>query len=357
MAREVKEIASAAQFQRTAEDGRVADSGTRGFKILLEFPGEIVDLQRECGVYIGSPHPFNTNIYCSSFEARYDGESRMVIVCTFQYGSTPSSDSSQQDGRERPPDIRPANWSVSSSLTEVPAMLWRPAVNHPALGSTWQVPANPVGDRYDGVTKVEPLVTFTVEQYEAQDPTQHVLLSGMVNLRPFKIGSFIGPERTVMFRGVQTQAVVEAWRDRIFRGWKATYEFVYKKNFAGDSLGDIGWDIALPQTGFNVKAFVPPGGGNDDPFGQPLKHADGKIGFEGGVPFLPIGINSGDKVRAMVKVFEYENGGASQLPSAQPIPLNDNGRPRKDTASPKVLLYRYQVQPSYDFALFNLRLT
>lgn len=160
-----------------------------------------------------------------------------------------------------------------------------------------------------------------------------------------------------MFRGVQCNPVVESWGSNIYRGWKATYEFVYKKNYAGEELGDIGWDIAIPQTGFNVKAFTPPGGADDDPFGQPLKHANGKIGFEGGVPFLPVGIDEDEKVRAMVKVFEYENGGASQLPSSQPIPINDNGRPRIETASPKVLLYRYQVQPSYDFSLLNLRLT
>jgi hypothetical protein len=59
----------------------------------------------------------------------------------------------------------------------------------------------------------------------------------------------------------------------------------------------------------------------------------------------------------MVMVFEYENGGASQLPSAQPIPINDNGRPRIDTASPKVLVYRYQVQDEIDFSQFGLRLT
>ena len=48
----------------------------------------------------------------------------------------------------------------------------------------------------------------------------------------------------------------------------------------------------------------------------------------------------------MVKVFEYEDGGVSQAPSASPIPLNDNGRPRINTANPKVLVYGYQVQPS-----------
>jgi len=92
-----------------------------------------------------------------------------------------------------------------------------------------------------------------------------------------------------------------------------------------------------------VIAFAPPGGADDDLFGQPLKHAQGRV-----VPavMLPSGVNPGDKVRGMVKVFEYEDGGVSQLPSASPIPLNDNGRPRIHTADPKVIVRAYQVQPS-----------
>lgn len=357
--REVKEVAAGAQFSRSSENGRVADSGTRAFKILMDYPGEVVNLQQTCGVYIGSPHPFNPQIFCASFDARYDGESRMVILCTFQYASAASSDSTQ-DNREKAPDIRPANWSVASSIAEAPAHAWLP-IDHPALDPDWQVPANPVGDRYDGVTRVEPVVTFSIEQYESVDPTRHTLLSGVVNSSTFRIGNFSAPTRSLMFRGVQCQPTVESWGPNIFRGWKATYEFLYRKGYAGKKLGDIGWDIAIPQTGFSVKAFAPPGNEVDDAYGQPLKHG-GKgdpSEFSGRIlePLaLPPGITADEKVRAMIKVFSYENGGASQLPSAQPIPMNDNGRPRKETANPKVLLYRYQVQDEYDFNNFGIRL-
>jgi hypothetical protein len=233
-------------------------------------------------------------------------------------------------------------------------MLWKP-IGNATLGTSWQVPANTVGDRYDGVVRVEPLVTFSIDQYVTSDPSSNVLLAGCVNSGNFKIGAFTAPARTLMFRGVQCQPVVETWGPNIFRGWKATYEFVYKSNYAGSTLGNIGWDIAVPQTGFNVKAFNPLDiAGSSDPYGQPLKHKSGKIDS----PLaLPDTITADQKVRAMVLVFEYENGGASQLPSAQPIPINDNGRPRTDTASPKVLVYRYQVQDEIDFSQFGLRLT
>jgi hypothetical protein len=59
----------------------------------------------------------------------------------------------------------------------------------------------------------------------------------------------------------------------------------------------------------------------------------------------------------MVKVFEHESGGASQTPSAQPIPLNDDGTPRIYNADPKVLVYRYRVYREANFNTLNLRLT
>jgi len=347
----VAEITSGTQFTRSSNRGQVADSMTRAFKVFLSSPSEFIDIQDTCGVSIGDAHPQNTNIYCIAFDGRYDGDSRQALICTFQYASTPSSDGT--DGRQTDPTVRPANWSVTSSLTEAPAMLWKP-IAHQTLGSSWQVPANPVGDRYDGVMRVEPLVTFTVEQFESADPTRHAHLAGVVNSGEFKIGGFTAPQRSLMFRGVQCQPTVESWGALVYRGWKATYEFVYKKNYAGETLGDIGWDIVVPQTGFNVKAFAPPGDGPDDLYGQPLRHAGGKI-----VPtlMLPEQVSAGEKVRAMVKVFDYQDNGASQLPSAQPIPLNDNGRPRIDSAAPKVLVYRYQVCLDVPFSSFGLRLT
>jgi hypothetical protein len=61
---------------------------------------------------------------------------------------------------------------------------------------------------------------------------------------------------------------------------------------------------------------------------------------------LPFQTTPGEKVRGMVKVYEYETGGTSQLPCAQPIPLNDNGRPRKSGLMP--LVYGYQVHRAID---------
>lgn len=319
MPRQISEITSGAQFTRSAEEGRLADSQTRVFRVLLDSPGEVVDIQAACGIRVGDGHPYNTNIFCNSFDARYDGESRMVLLCSFQYRSTAGSGGGGQDPKSQPPDIRPANWSTATQLIERPAREWYEVDDNGNIGGQKVAAQNPVGDIYDGVTFQTALVSISIEQYEPNDPMRHVLLVGCVNSETITLGSARMGPREVMFRGVSQKPVVESWGNQIYRGWLATYEFLYNPE---------SWDLRLPVTGFNVKAFAPGGaGGSQDAYGQPLKHSTrGKIEE----PLaLPGTISVGDRVRAMVRVHSYDNGGASQLPSAQPVALNEDGTPRK----------------------------
>ena len=341
----VSETTSGSQFTRSMQDGSVADSQVRVFKIILNAPNEVVDPQVHCNIRVGDTHPVNTNITCKSFDVRFDGESRLVMIVTFNYES--QAHSSQQNQNDKPPELRAANWTTSTSLIEQPVYRWRKRF---AVGWAADEPAvNPVGDIYEAVTQLTSIVNISVEQPEVLDPTVHNMYGGYINDETITLGNLVMAPHTLMFRGVQSQPYVESWQGSFFRGWKSTYEFAYKRNVtkimlaAGEAEVDLGWDIAVPQTGFSVNAFAPPGGADDDVYAQPLKHSAGRI-----VPTLalPVGVTPGEKVRAMVKVFEYEDGGVSQAPSASPIPLNDNGRPRINTANPKVLVYGYQVQPS-----------
>lgn len=356
----VKETTSGAQFTRSMNEGVLADNQDRVFKIVLNAPNEVVNPQTECGITIGDQHPVNTNIYCKTFSVRFDGESRMVMIVTFSYES--SAHSSQQPQDDKPPELRAANWATSTSLIEQPVYLWHKRTGLAAWAG--QEPAvNPAGDIYDAVSQLTSIVNISIEQWEPSDPTRHCLYGGYINEEVMNLGSLSMQPHTVMFRGVTSQPSVESWGGGTWRGWKSTYEFAFKRNrtrvggifFGDDTEVDLGWDVAVPQTGFNVKAFTPPGGDDDDPYGQPLQHGDENSNdatlrqFAGRIvePVkLFTGVAAGDKVRAMVKVFSYRGGGASQTPSASPIPLNDNGRPRKATADPKVLVYGYQVQPS-----------
>lgn len=354
----VSEISSGTSFQFSSSQGQINASQTRVFRVLLNSAGEVIDIQKECSVYIGDRHPYNTDLYCRTYAAQFEGDSRMVIVCTFTYEATAGA---KEDPSSKNPEVRPANWSTSTSLTEVPAHTWVPAGKDGAPLGGAEPAVNKAGDRIDGVSRLAPIVTVSVEQWESSDPTNNVTQAGCVNKNEFWIGSLWCFRRSVMFRGVTSRPAVESWGGDLYRGWICTYEFAFQKNFVVDLWdgnatydADIGWDLAVPQTGFNVLAFNPAGvAANQEVYGQPLKHRENKILQ----PLdLPDNVNAGDKVRAMVLVHEFEAGGASQLPCAQPIPLNDDGSPRKHTAVPPVLVYRYNPNPEYDFTNFNLRL-
>jgi hypothetical protein len=360
---EVLELISGITFARSSNEGQLADAQTRVFRLLKTSPGEVFDIQQACGVSIGQQHPFNLNLYCVSFDCRAEGDSRMVAVCTFNYQSTPGAGGvggggggggGGSDPKSQPPTIRPANWSISSSLYEIPTWSWWKRTGQNAWADEAVPAANPAKDFYDGVSRFDALVTISVQQFEPLDPTRHARHVGAINSNAFTIGSLAAAPHTVMFRGLSSTAVVESWGNLLYRGWNCTYEFAYKANSTQIHFGEngedgfrvveLGWDIAVPQTGFNVKAFAPPGDEMDELDGQPLKHVNGKIVA---TRALPTQVTPGDKVRGMVKVFDYQGGGAAQAPCAQPIPLNDNGRPRSATLAP--LVYGYQVHRAIDF--------
>jgi hypothetical protein len=337
--RQVSEIASGQQFSRSGGDsGKLADSQTRVFRVLMNSPNEALDIQQACGIYIGNNHPQNNNIWCTAFDAKYEGDSRLVVLCTFQYGSYPSSESSGggEDPKSFSPDIRPPNVTTSTSTAELPVYEWRRVLQDLTVAEGKPIPAkNSAGDMYDGITTLTYISTIAVEQFVPDDPTKHITLVGTVNSKQLKLGSLVIEPRTLMFRGLTMKPTIESWGGEMYRGWMATYEFAYKPET---------WDLRIPQTGYNVKAFSVIGQGVDV-YGQPLKHKDGKVL----TPLaLPDGVTIGEKVRAMVKVFEYENGGVSQLPSAQPVALNDNGHPLAESEEP--LIKRYSVYETSDFA-------
>jgi len=126
----VSEITSGGSTERSAEGGAVADTSVRNWRIVLSSPSESYNIQQAIGVRIGDPHPVNTNLPCVSFSERAEGDSRVVRLVTATYKSTPGGDP-QEDPNKQAPDIRPAQYSISSALIEVPATEWR------RVGTTW----------------------------------------------------------------------------------------------------------------------------------------------------------------------------------------------------------------------------
>ena len=370
MPKMVSEITQGASFEFSSEDQNTSAQDVRVFRIIKSDPTEFIDLPVLCNAQIGTEHPRNPGLYCVSFSGAYEGESRMVILATFNYRTTPSQASSQGgvDPREQSPDVRPANWYTTSSIIEVPAQTWYWASNTNSQPGIGTATLNPAGDLYEVVVKPTPIITLHIEQWESTDPTRHNLHAGKTNQDEKTVGSLVMKRRTLMFRGVQSRPATESWGGQLYRGWQCSYEFLYKPNLntyytaSSESsnsvqlaLDYVGWDVLQPLSGFNVLAFNPNGAAAEkDPYGQPLNSDEetGEIKEQLALPDKPA-VAVGDKVRAQVKI-GLKGGYTGQRPSAQPIPLNPDGTPRAETANPKVVVFRYQVTEEINFSqVFN----
>jgi hypothetical protein len=340
MPKMVSPLAQGNSFGRSADGGQLADTATRTWKVILNEPNESWDIGASVGVQIGDPYSDSNPIPCVSVEARADGESRLVRIVTAQYRTQVGDGGGGEDPGSYSPDVRPANFSTSTTLYEVPAYKWkRYDVGFP--DSDWKPVANVIGDPVDGVSKMDPITTIRITQFSATPGTIYQQHCGCINSEPMSLGGYLSCEpHTVLFRGVEAAPHVESFGNMVYRGFMNSYEFAYRRNFVGDVA--YGWDRGEPVSGFNCKAFNPAQPGNDkDPYAQPLKYDDYVL-VE---PLaLPDKVNAGDKVRAMVRITNQANGKVSQDRSAQPVPLNVDGTPRISSADPPVLVWRYQVQ-------------
>ena len=357
----VSETTSGSQFTRSMQDGSVADSQVRVFKIILNAPNEVVDPQVHCNIRVGDTHPVNTNITCKSFDVRFDGESRLVMIVTFNYES--QAHSSQQNQNDKPPELRAANWTTSTSLIEQPVYRWRKRF---AVGWAADEPAvNPVGDIYEAVTQLTSIVNISVEQPEVLDPTVHNMYGGYINDETITLGNLVMAPHTLMFRGMSMKPHVETFQQFTFRGWIVTYDFCFKRHDVEYSnpnggpviVDEIGWDRLVPLTGFNVKNDRL-GDADVDYEALSLEHEDyhTKITVPLNPPYTYATGTQGTVTRAMV-AFPCPTGGWAQRPSASPVALNTDGTPRSLSGGRSPILQKYQTQPEIDFVqVMQLRL-
>lgn len=362
------ELTQGQAFTRTSEENGINDTAQRVYKVLLLHPAEVFDPQAYTGTYIGSRHPYNLNLVCFSFDAKFDGDSRMVSIVTFNYRNyaTAAASAGLQDPRTISPDARPANYSTDTSLMEVPCDSWKRWENDGNLKGKPSYPTNPNGDRYDGVSKLAPMTTIRVDQYEQRDPMVNTEWVGFINSEEMWIGGRKFPRHTVMLRGVSSKAHVETFRNQQFRGWIATYDFGHRMNMVtippSTKPFALGWDRLQPLEGFYVK--------NDrknvdevDVNALALEHLDYKVKGSDRATYEYAAGTAGQKVRAQVG-FPCPTGGWAQRPSASPVALNADGTPRNvqkvDANGDPVyypLVYRYQVQDDVDLVtVMNLRL-
>jgi hypothetical protein len=350
MPRMVSELAQGKSFSRSADGGGLADQATRTWKILLSSPGESFNIAQVVGVNIGDPLGSANPIPCVSLDVKGDGESRLVRIVTAQYRTAVGIGNT--DPRTQPPGARPALYSMTTSLTELAA--WGGARVSNGSSSGWVPAVNPVGDLVDGVTRLEPVVNINIEQYSYSDMSQLLAYCGYVNSDIFTFSNLSVGIHCCMLQSVSSNPVVEQFGNTTFRGFKVTFGFAVRAHWTitREGFEAIGWDMAVPQTGFNIY-----NSGTDrddvDKKALALQHRDGKvsvIGANNAVVLADGLVNV--KARAMVSVPATEDGGYVQRPSAQPVALNDDGTPRNADYFPlaeKVLINRICIQPEMPF--------
>ena len=380
MPKKVSEIPDGNQFTRDSDQFTTADSATRTFRIILNDTTEVFDIQQECQVFIGDPHPVNNNIACHSFSSQYEGDSRTVLTATFNYRSEPSSAPAYSSGgssgggggggspKTLEPYIRPANWSVSTEPAEYPITAWSRRFGDTSWGG-FEATLNTAYDKYEGVNGILPLTTITVSQIVdgTFDPTAHTKYVGCINSDTLTIGSLTARPHQLMLRGLTIRPHMESHGRLVYRGFIAEYTFAHRVYYApvspidggaGYTIAELGWDIAIPVEGRNVRTFDPlnpPAGQPVDPFGQPLHMDNGVVTVP---PRLPNGMVANQRARAHVKIPSAEGGGLSVTPAGAPIALNADGTPRDTVLAGGPIIWAYAIYQNINMAAtLRLRLT
>jgi hypothetical protein len=354
MPRYVSELAQGNSFSRSSDNGAAADRATRKFKVLLNSANESWDVFAAIGVNIGDLYSANAPIPCVSVEAVHDGESRLVCIVTAEYRSSAAAGPGAADPKSQQPTVRPAMYSMTTSLTEIAA--WGGAVVTGTSSGAWQPAVNPVGDLVDGVTRLEPVVNINIEQYAIVDKTNIMAYVGYVNSDSITFSGLTIYPHCCMFQSLNVTPVVENFNGAIFRGFKVTLGFAVRAHWTITRNGfqAIGWDQAVPITGFNIRNSGL-GRADVDQKALCLEHKDFKVELDGGGNPKSLAKGTANaKVRGSVTVAatSSEDGGYIQRPCAQPIALNDDGTPRNIdafSAAQKVLINRVCLQPEMAF--------
>jgi hypothetical protein len=343
----VSELAQGKSFSRSAEGGQLADQATRTWKILLNAPSESFNIAQAVGVNIGDPLDSANPIPCVSLDVKADGESRLVRLVTAQYRSNPSIGS--VDPGTQTPNQRPAMYSMTTALTEIAA--WGGAPVTGGVSGSWVPAINPIGDLVDGVTRLEPVVNINIDQYSSSDMSQMLAYCGYVNSDSFTFSSLLVGVHCCMLQSISSTAVVEQFGDATFRGFKVSFGFAVRAHWTltRDGVQRIGWDMAVPQTGFNILNYGLRSNPDVDPQALTLQHENLMVKLnDDGTPYGYAYGTANKKVRAMIAVPAQE-GGWTQRPAAQPVALNDDGTPRSRSANPPVLINRICIQPEMAF--------
>jgi len=249
------ELAQGNSYSRSSEGGASVDTAKRTFKVMRDNITETIDIPALIGIDVGSAYSDGTQVPCVGWESRPDGDSRMVLIVTFRYRSTPGGvDGSGGGGtggdpKLSAPDVRPALYQMTSSLQEVPA-----PDGYVYESGGWVGPGvfrNSAGDMLEGLTRLEPVVDLSITQYSYTDQSNILAYTGYINSDVFTFSGHSVPIHTCMFRGLNVTPYVESG----FRGFQLEFQFSFRINWCqsvtyGDSA--LGWDQPIVDAGYNI---------------------------------------------------------------------------------------------------------
>lgn len=349
MPKSVVELAQGNSYTRTSEGGSGGvNSAQRQFKVILNSPAETWTVESAVGIAIGDPYHPQNKIPCVSYETRPEGDSRTVKIVTFRYRSSPGGVDpsgggfgSGSDPKLKSPPARPALYTMSSSLQEVPA-----------VGGAYLAPGgyvaesafkNTAGDLLEGLTRLEPVVTLQITQYSFADQSGLLQYTGAINSDTFSFSGHTVPVHCCMFQSLNASPYVESG----FRGFQLDFQFSFRWNYCpgvqANGNHPLGWDQPIVMSGYNI---INSGLGSSDVEQEHLlyKLDDDDSGFL--QEPLVLG-KPNQKVRAQIPAQVDSSGRSRQHGAASPVLLNTDGTPRSRSLPP--LVYRYQTQPSIVF--------
>lgn len=336
------------EFTSSSDGGVQAFSAKRQWRVVRDSPDEVININTVIDVNIGDPYSSANPIPCISVDAKRDGSSRLVQIITATYKTTPGgvggggSGGGGSDPRSSAPQVRPAMYSMSSSLQQVAARGGYILTENGLVGpGTF---TNSAGDIVDGMTRLEPVVTINIDQYSFTDQSNLLQYVGHINSDQFTFNALTIPTHCCMLQSISAKGHVENFGNSIFRGFLVSFQFAYRKHVCEEiSVGDtsIGWDSPIIDSGYNIINT----GLNSAQTEQEhlnLEHEDMQVAQP---QQLATGTD-GVKCRAAI-VIAGQDGGMVQRPAAQPVALNADGSPRSRSLQPRV--FRAQTQPEVTF--------
>ncbi len=344
----VVELAQGNRYSRSSEGGGSVDTATRTFKVVRDSITESIDTPALCGIDVGDPYSDGNQVPCVGWESVPDGDSRMVLIVTFRYRSTPGGvDGSGgggggggggSDPRLRSPEARPALYQLSSTLQEVPA------VGGEVLTSVGyaEVAAfkNSAGDLIEGLTRLEPIVNLQITQYSYIDQSGLLQYTGSVNSDQFVFSGHTVPAHCCIFQGLSVSPYVESG----FRGFQLEFQFSFRWNYCPgvqfNGYSPLGWDQPIVESGYNIINT-----GLNNSFVQ-QEHLVYELDDDGNIASPKTLRNQGGKVRAQIPAAGV-GGGERQHGAASPVLLNADGSPRARWLG--ALVNRAQTQPDMVF--------